>query len=104
MCVDVEHGYLSRYALIPVNIHGSQMLPMLHDLEGTDDYLWANSAYERKCFEDLLGRWPFKVAFRKRGAAIIRLISQPKSGTVFNKQSELRLNTFYIASIKMDAI
>lgn len=37
-----------------VNIHGSQMPPILHDPMNTYDYVWVDSAYARECFKDLL--------------------------------------------------
>ena len=68
ICIDVEHGFIRRYAVTPANIHDSQMLPMLLDPENTDDYVWA--------------------------AAITHLVEQPNSVIVFNQQSELVLNMF----------
>ena len=54
ICIDVEHGFIRRYAVTPANIHYSQMLLMLLDPENTDDYVWADSAYAGELFKDLL--------------------------------------------------
>ena len=44
ICIDVDHGFIRRYAVIPANIHDSQMLPRLLDSENEHDYVWADSA------------------------------------------------------------
>ena len=36
ICIDVEHGFIRRYAVTAANIHDSQILPMLLDPENTD--------------------------------------------------------------------
>ncbi|MFM9100456.1 MAG: transposase [Cyanobium sp.] len=33
ICIDVDHGFIRRYAVTPDNIHDSQMLPRLLDPE-----------------------------------------------------------------------
>ena len=45
ICIDFEHGLISRYAVTPANINDSHMLPMLIDPENIDDYVWADTAY-----------------------------------------------------------
>ena len=45
ICIDVDHGFIRRYAVTPANIHDSQMLPCLLDPENEHDYVWADSAY-----------------------------------------------------------
>jgi len=52
ICIDVNHGFMCRYAVTPANIHDSQMLPQFLDPE--NDYVWADSVYSGECFEDLL--------------------------------------------------
>ena len=42
------------------------MLQMLLDPENTGDYVWADSVYAGKCFEDLLNFGALKVVFTKR--------------------------------------
>jgi len=68
ICIDVNHGFIRRYALIPANIHDSQMLPMLLDPENTDDYVWADSAYAGKCFEYLLSLGGFESCIHEKGS------------------------------------
>ena len=43
ICIDVDHGFIRRYAVTPANIHDSQMLPLLLDPENEHDYVWADS-------------------------------------------------------------
>ena len=64
----MEHGFIRRYAVTPANIHDSQMLPMLLDPENTDDYVWADSAYAGKCFEDLLSLGGFESCIHEKGS------------------------------------
>ena len=54
ICIDVDHGFIRRYAVTPANIHDSQTLPLLLDPENEHDYVWADSAYSGGCFENLL--------------------------------------------------
>ena len=46
----------------------SQMLPMLLDPEDTDDYVWADSAYAGKCFEDLLTLGGFETCIHEKSS------------------------------------
>ena len=68
ICIDVEHGLISRYAVPPANIHDSQMLSMLLDPENRDDYVWADSAYAGKCIEDLLSLGGFESCIYEKGS------------------------------------
>ena len=68
ICIDVEHGFIRRYAVTPANIHDSQMLPMLLDPENTDDYVWADSAYAGECFENLLNLGGFESCIHEKGS------------------------------------
>jgi IS5 family transposase len=60
ICIDVEHGFIRRYAVTPANVHDSQMLPRLLDPENEHDYVWADSAYSGECFADLLSLGGFE--------------------------------------------
>ena len=62
----MEHGFIRCYAVTSANIQDSQMLQMLLDPENTGDYVWADSVYAGKCFEDLLNFGALKVVFTKR--------------------------------------
>jgi IS5 family transposase len=68
ICIDVEHGFIRRYAVTPANTHDSQMLLMLLDPENTDDYVWADSAYAGECFEDLLNLGGFESCIHEKGS------------------------------------
>lgn len=68
ICIDLEHGFISRYAVTPANILNSQMQPMLLDPENTDDYVWADSAYAGECFEDLLNLGGFESCIHEKGS------------------------------------
>ena len=66
--IDVDHGFIRRYAVTPANIHDSQMLPCLLDPENEHDYVWADSAYSGECFEDLLSLGGFESLIDEKGA------------------------------------
>jgi IS5 family transposase len=68
ICIDVDHGFIRRYAVTPANIHDSQMLPKLLDPENEHDYVWADSAYSGECFEDLLNLGGFESLIHEKGA------------------------------------
>lgn len=68
ICVDVDHGFIRRYAVTPANIHDSQMLPRLLDPENEHNYVWADSAYSGECFEELLSLGGFESLIHEKGA------------------------------------
>ncbi|MCT4364886.1 MAG: IS5 family transposase [Synechococcaceae cyanobacterium MAG-AL1] len=68
ICVDVDHGFIRRYAVTPANIHDSQMLPRLLDPENEHDYVWADSAYSGECFQDLLNHAGFESLIHEKGS------------------------------------
>jgi len=68
ICIDVEHGFIRRYAVTPANIHDSQMLPRLLDPENEQDYVWADSAYSGEDFEELLNLGGFESLIHEKGA------------------------------------
>ena len=68
ICIDVDHGFIRRYAVTPANIHDSQMLPRLLDPENEHDYVWADSAYSGECFEDLLNLGGFESLIHEKGS------------------------------------
>ena len=68
ICIDVDHGFIRRYAVTPANIHDSQMLPRLLDPENEHDYVWADSAYSGECSEELLNLGKFESLIHEKGA------------------------------------
>ena len=68
ICIDVDHGFIRRYAVTPANIHDSQMLPRLLDPENEHDFVWADSAYSGECFADLLNLGGFESLIHEKGA------------------------------------
>jgi IS5 family transposase len=68
ICIDVDHGFIRRYAVTPANIHDSQMFPKLLDPGNEHDYVWADSAYSGECFEDLLSLGGFESLIHEKGA------------------------------------
>ena len=68
ICIDVDHGFIRRYAVTPANIHDSQMLPLLLDPENEHDYVWADSAYSGECFDGLLSLGGFESLIHEKGA------------------------------------
>ncbi len=67
-CIDVDHGFIRRYAVTPANIQDSQMLLCLLDSDNQHDYVWADSAYSGECFEDLLNLGGFDSLIHEKGA------------------------------------
>jgi IS5 family transposase len=78
ICIDVDHGFIRRYAVTPANIHDSQMLPRLLDLENEHDYVWADSSYTRKSFEVLLNLGVFERLIPEKSAGNHRLSDSVK--------------------------
>ena len=68
ICIDAEHGFIRRFVVTPANIHDSHMLPMLLDSENQDNYVWADSAQSRQCFEDLLSLGGFENRIHEKGS------------------------------------
>jgi transposase, IS5 family len=68
ICIDVDHGFNRRYVVTSANIHDSQMLPCLLDLENEHDYVWADSAYSGECFEELLRLGKFESLIHEKGS------------------------------------
>ena len=68
ICIDVEHGFIKRYAVTPTNIHNSRMMTLPLDPENTDDYAWADSAYAGERFEDLLNLGGFESCIHEKGS------------------------------------
>jgi len=68
ICIDVDHGFIRRYAVNPANVHDSQMLPRLLDPENEHDYVWADSAYSGECFESLLSLGGFESLIHEKGS------------------------------------
>ena len=68
ICVDVDHGFIRRYAVTPANVHDSQMLPRLLDPENIHDFVWADSAFSGECFEILLNLAGFESLIHEKGA------------------------------------
>ena len=66
--IDVDHGFIRRYAVTAANIRDSQMLHRLLDPENEHDYVWAVSAYSGECFEELLSLGKFERLIREKGA------------------------------------
>jgi hypothetical protein len=70
ICIDVDHDFIRRYTVAFANVHGSQMLPRLLDLENEHDCVWADSAYSGECFEELLSLGGFESLIREKGACL----------------------------------
>jgi IS5 family transposase len=68
ICIDVDHGFIRRYAVTPANVHDSQMLPRLLDPKNKHDFVWADSAYSDECFTDLLSLGGFESLIHEKGA------------------------------------
>jgi IS5 family transposase len=68
ICIDVDQGFVSRYAVSVANIHESKMLPRLLVREKEHDHVWADSAYTGESFEDLLNLGGFERLIHEKSA------------------------------------
>ena len=66
ICIDIDHGFIRRYAVIPANVHDSQMFPRLLDPENENEYVWADSAYSSECLEELRNLGKFESLIHKK--------------------------------------
>jgi IS5 family transposase len=66
--VDVEHGIIRRYDVVPANVHDSQLLPALLDPDNQGDVVWADSAFAGKKFEELLDLAGFESNIHEKGS------------------------------------
>ena len=78
ICIDVDHGFIRRYAITPGNIHDSQMLPLVLNPVNEDEYVWAESAYSGECFNALLSLGGFEDLIYEKGARNHRLSDAAK--------------------------
>ena len=78
ICINVDHGFIRRYAVSHANIHNSKMLLRLLDLENEHDYVWADSSYTRKSFEVLLNLGVFERLIPEKSAGNHRLSDSVK--------------------------
>ena len=65
--IDREHGFIRRYEVTPANKHDSQMLPALLDPTNEDDFVFGDSAYYGKAFEELLEAAGFVSLIHEKG-------------------------------------
>jgi IS5 family transposase len=78
ICIDVEHGFIRRYAITPANIHDSQMIPQVLDPENRDDFVWADSGYAGARYEDLLEVAGFASRIHEKGSPCHPLSEEAK--------------------------
>lgn len=68
ICIDLDHGFIHRYAITSANVHNNQMPQRLLDPENQHDFVWADSAYSGECFEELLSLGGFQSLIHEKGA------------------------------------
>ncbi|MCP9808675.1 IS5 family transposase [Cyanobium sp. HWJ4-Hawea] len=68
ICIDVDHGFIRRYAITTASIHDSQMFPSVLDPENEHDYVWADSAYAIQGFEELLSLGGYESLIHEEGS------------------------------------
>jgi IS5 family transposase len=76
--MNVEHGFIRRYAATPASLHDSQMLPRLLDRENEHDHVRADSAYSGAAFQDLLDLAGFENLINEKALRIACLARQPR--------------------------
>ena len=66
-CVDVDHGFIRRYAVTPANIHDSKIIASLRDPENEHDFVWADSAYSGEPIRGLLELAKYESLIHEKG-------------------------------------
>jgi IS5 family transposase len=66
--IDVEHGIIRRYKVVPANVHDSQLLSSLLDPENTGDVVWGDSAFAGKSFAELLEVAGYESSIHEKGS------------------------------------
>ena len=70
ICIDIDHGFIRRYALTSANIHDSQTLPRLLDPGNEHDDVWAGSAYSGERSEGLMKLGGFESLIHEKALRI----------------------------------
>lgn len=78
ICIDVEHGFIRRYAITPANIHDSQIILQVLDPEDRDDFGWADYGYAGARYEDLLEEAGFESRIHEKGSRCHPLSEEAK--------------------------
>jgi len=105
ICIDVDHGFIRRYAVTPANIQDSQMLPLLLDPENEHDNVWADSAYCGECFDALLSLGGFESLIHEKGARNHPLSCVVPSGcSVADKRVRARADSKSVTGVLARAV
>lgn len=64
--IDVEHGFIRRYAVTDASVHDSQTLGQLLDDENETDAVWGDSAYRSETIEAVLELLQFESHIHER--------------------------------------
>uniref|UniRef100_B8HYT3 Transposase IS4 family protein n=1 Tax=Cyanothece sp. (strain PCC 7425 / ATCC 29141) TaxID=395961 RepID=B8HYT3_CYAP4 len=64
--IDVEHGFIRRYAVTDASVHDSQAFTAVLDADNQDDGVWADSAYRAAGIETLLETLHFESHIHER--------------------------------------
>jgi IS5 family transposase len=64
--IDVEYGFIRRYAVTDASVHDSQVLGQLLDDENETDAVWADSAYRSEAIEGVLALLQFESHVHER--------------------------------------
>jgi IS5 family transposase len=64
--IDVEHGFIRRYAVTDASVHDSQTLGQLLDDENDIDVVWGDSAYRSETIEVVLELLKFESRIHER--------------------------------------
>lgn len=77
--IDVEYGFIRRYAITDASVHDSQMLGHLLDDDNDTNDLWADSAYRSEVIEAVLELLQFKSQIHERAYRNRPLSSQQQA-------------------------
>jgi len=64
--IDVDYGFIRRYAVSDASVHDSQMLGSLLDDDNGDLGVWSDSAYRSEAIEEVLEGMGFESHIHER--------------------------------------
>jgi IS5 family transposase len=89
--IDVEHGFIRRYAVTDAAVHDSQQLTAVLDDDNQDDPVWADSAYRSVSIEGLLSALNFISQIHERAYRHRPLNEEQKTANRERSQTRARV-------------
>jgi IS5 family transposase len=92
--IDVEYGFIRRYAITDAAVHDSQAFTAVLDDDNQDDGVWADSAYRSEAIETLLDILGFDSHIHERAYRNRPLTEAQK--TVNRERSQIRAKVEHV--------